>query len=1182
MRFSSKLGKALILSFALLLGSLPAFAQLEKGAISGTVTDPTRAVVQNATVTVSSPSTGQTRTVTTNETGAYTVSSLPPGTYDVKVKSKGFGEFSQQYSVAPGTRGTVDAQLRAAGQETIVEVIGRSDTQVDTETSAITQVVDAARVSSLPTLTRDPYDFVQTLGNVNQDSASGSGGRDEVVRGAGVSIGGARSASTDILLDGGENVDLYTTKVGQSVPLDSVQEFSVTSSNFSAEYGRASGGVINVATKAGTNSFHGSLYEFNRVSALTANDYNDNALGNRKQKYTRNQFGYSLGGPIVKNKLFFFSSTEWQRTRSAANVTTTIIDPSFLAATDPATQSFFSAQGASLRSSLKVNQVLNQTTAQIAPNATDHPLLFAYLQANPTAPLLDIVSYTTPTDAGGGFPKNEYSTTHRVDFNLTDKTTMFARYSLFSQKLFDGVINNSPYGGYDTGQTEFNNNFMYSITHVFSPNLVSDSKITFTRLNLKDPLAKHPVSPTLYFNINFAATDPQGNIISLPGYSQTTPGNAIPFGGPQNLAQFIEAVSWNRGAHQFRFGGEYIYTRDNRTFGAYQNAVQALNGATNTDDMELLMEGQANWFQVVIDPQGKFPCIRNVNGSYNITPECSINLPATQPSFARSNRYNDLAFYGQDTWKIRPHFTLNLGLRWEYYGVQHNKNPKLDSNFVYGTGSTIFDKVRNGKVYTVDATPNSPASPVGGLWRKNLHNFAPRVGFAWDIFGDGMTSLRGGYGLGYERNFGNVTFNVIQNPPGQFNSIFNPAGAISSNNLGPFAGSSGTKFLPNPSLRYVKQDLPTAYNEMWNLSLERELRARTLLALEYSGSHGIHLYSIENLNQAGFGVNYLGTDPAVAPFAINDRLSHQYGNMNTRGANGFSSYHAMNVRLNSANLFNQGLDFSANYTYSHTIDNLSSTFSETPQTINLGLLDPFNPKLDKGSADYDARHRIVLSAVWALPYAKGTHGVARQALDGWEVAPIITARTGQPFTIFNTFNYNGRDTVFARYIPSAKIPLTGTSSNAGTVGPNTYTYINAPAPIDFANALTGSGELPDCNTTTNGSGNLVSTGQNCHFPSNMTRRNAFRGPGWYDINLSLAKGFPITERFKLQFRSEFYNLLNHSNYYVQGGSSADASAGHDANGNPIAFPIVGKRGVNPAAGVANERRFIQFALKLTF
>src|SRR5581483_5486803 len=350
----------------LALMSVYTFGQRETGTITGTVTDPSGAVVAGANVTAKSVATGAVRTVTSNNSGDYTISGLMPGQYDVTIEAPNFGKFTERASVTVGSTVEVSPKLKVAATGTSVEVSAAAEAvEVNTINQQLSEAVTAKEVAELPTLTRNPYDLAQTAGNVSNTDPS--------LRGAGVSINGQRAASTDILLDGSENVDLFTAAVGQNVPLDSVQEFSIVTSDFTAEYGRAGGGIINVATKSGTNSFHGTAYEFNRVSALAANTYENTsarafaqaqgtcdpnlpetdpnscrAIG-KKGVFTRNQFGYSIGGPVIKNKLFFFQSTEWTRIRSSETLTRLVPSQALIAASDPATQGFFAGVPSALR-----------------------------------------------------------------------------------------------------------------------------------------------------------------------------------------------------------------------------------------------------------------------------------------------------------------------------------------------------------------------------------------------------------------------------------------------------------------------------------------------------------------------------------------------------------------------------------------------------------------------------------------------------------------------------------------------------------------------------------------------------------------------------------------------------------------------------------------------------------------
>ncbi len=357
-------------------------------------------------------------------------------------------------------------------------------------------------------------------------------------------------------------------------------------------------------------------------------------------------------------------------------------------------------------------------------------------------------------------------------------------------------------------------------------------------------------------------------------------------------------------------------------------------------DLPNLISGNIHQFQGAVSPQGKFPCPNDINGVQQVSPACTLTLPVGPPAFNRNYRYNDGAVYAQDSWKVVPRLTVNLGVRWEYYGVQHNADPSLDSNFVLGSGANIFEQIRNGSVQL--------AKDGGVFWKPQYHNFGPRVGFAWDVFGDGKTSLRGGYGISYERNFGNVTFNAIQNPPA-YAVVSLTAGSdiptlpVFTDNAGPLAGT-GTKPLPAVSQRAINQNLKSAYAETWNLSVDRQI-GPGVASVAYAGSHGVHLYDIANINLQSAGANYLGDANA------GNRLNLQYSNMNYRSDGGFSHYNALNAKYAITNIRSLGLGVTANYTWSHAMDNLSSTFSESNGGLGsgnyqLGYIDAFNPLVE--------------------------------------------------------------------------------------------------------------------------------------------------------------------------------------------------------------------------------------------
>jgi hypothetical protein len=1084
------------------------FGQAETGQIVVKVTDSSGAAVNGATVTAKSAATGVERTAKTNEEGVVTITSLQPGRYTVKVEGSGFAAYTQEADVSVGARLSIEASMSAqAKAESVTVVAGEGGVEVNTQTQQLADTISQRQITELPTLTRNPYDLVGLSGNVSPADPS--------ARGAGFAINGQRAASTNILLDGGENVDTFVAAVGQGVPLDSVQEFQVITSNFSAEYGRASGGIVNSVSKAGSSALHGSIYEFNRVSALAANSFDQNAQGIEKGVFTRNQFGYSVGGPIIKEKLFFFSSTEWTRIRSQGEEISLVPTPQLIGASNINTRNYFNAfqlENPINGQVFTVNQVISSLGGSGA-FAPSNP----FLGLPGGLPAFGQVRVNRAQDQGGGAPGNNWQTVGRFDYNWSDKTQIYFRGAFEQGDNPLGTVSFSPFVGFNTGQNIRNQNYLTSVTHTFSPTLVGTSKVVFNRLLFNQPLGEQPLVPTLFTADTFVGRI-NGFTIRYPGYLADAPGNGIPFGGPQNFLQLFQDMNWTKGNHQLRFGGQYVHIRDNRTFGAYEYADASL-GTSNQTALGNLVAGQLNNFTVAVFPQGKFPCaVSPTTGAAIVTPECTVQTPLTSPNFSRSNRYHEWAAYFNDSWKIKPRVTLNLGVRYEYYGTQHNAVQELDSNFYFGSGGSVFERIRNGRMLS------ALDSPQGALWAPDYNNFAPRLGFAWDVFGDGTTSLRGGYGMAYERNFGNVTFNVIQNPPNYAtvavrNGVEVPAGQlpITLDNFGPLGGAGISKPLPTTSLRVVDPDIVNAYAHFWSLAFQRQLGTRTVASLEYTGSAGRNLYSISNINRVGAGAIYLGDARAFNRLNLSGPSS-----INFRGSDGRSNYNALIASLETSNW--HGVRATMRYTYAHTRDNLSSTFSESGNNFNLGYLDPFDPDLDYGFADFDVRHRFISSFTWDLPTVASAKGFLGQVVNGWELSGIFGIRTGTPFTVFDCTN---------GFNVCMRTELNGPVNFKGSVGHNSVGVSGSPNRYNYIDL---SGLTPGQFFDTLGFADYAP------FPADMSDRGQFRGPGFWNLDAGVYKNFKLTERFSLQMRFEAFNVFNHANLFIVG-SEAEVNTG---------------------------------------
>jgi hypothetical protein len=1130
-----------------------ASAQIESGAIAGIVTDQSSAVIPNASVTITNLNTNAERKTHTSSAGVFNVTGLAPSTYQVTVSSGSFKPFTAKVEVTVASHATVDAKLSVATETIDVQVVAEGGTQVNTQTQELSQEINTQEVTQLPSLTRNAYDFIAIAGNVSGgDSAQGKS-QNDTSYGVGYSINGQRSSGTEILLDGVENIELFGDTVGLQVPVDAVGQYRILTSNYQPEFGRAAGGVVNVVTASGTNKFHGTGWEFNRLSAYTANTFaNDAANADAgsvvapKGTYTRNEFGFVVTGPAIKNRVFFTGSTEWLRVRSSANIISVMPTSNLLANTAANTQAFFNAYGANKATFIKTYEFSDLTST------------------NPTGPLSKISGplfgetvFSAPTDAGGGSPQNTYNVVGRVDWNISDKTQAYGRYVLYHEQLFSGADFNSPYSQYDVGEIDNNNAILGNITHEFSSSLLANLKASYSRINISNNYDKSLQNvPTLFVATNATIG---GNYIQLPGFYDTNPGNGgLPYGGPQNVIQINPDLSWTKGRHSLKFGAQLIYIQSNRGYGAYAQAGEQLGGNEKTG-LDNLVTGNVYSFKVAVDPKGATPCSKDyITGALTKTAGCEVTLPASSPSFARSDRFRDWAVYAQDAYTIDPRLTVNYGVRYEYFGVQHNSIPGLDSNFYYANNTASAANIRNGSVLTV------PNGPIGSLWNPTYGAVSPRIGLAYDLFGNGRTSLRAGYGISYERNFGNVTFNVIQNPPNYATVVVNNV-PVTNNNLGPLSGSSGSVALPPSSLRHVDQNIKTSQTQFWSAAIEHQVFANSVLGLEYSAARGTHLYDIKDTNGAGLGNLLLGD--AGGSSGQLSRLNSHFTGINTRGSQGDSYYESLNVHFQSSNIAATGLGVTANYTFGHSLDDLSSTFSSTNNAFSLGYTEPFNPGFDHGNSDFDIRQRLTIAPIYVLPYFKGQHGLKGETLGGWQVTGIYTVRTGVPFTFFDSTNVNGGGDFsnVPRYAPStavSKKKYTGPSGAGSYLGGGEYLFGNLPAGTPISNPALGG--ISDFGP----------------FPSNTLGRNAFTGPGAWNLDAAVSKRFPIKEGVNLEFRAEGYDLTNHHNFY-QLMVNNDQGNYIDDNGSPLAPQILGKKGgVN--GGASDERRFGQFALKLNF
>jgi hypothetical protein len=1092
------------------------FGQSEAGQLTGKVTDERGAVVAGASVTVKAVDGGAVRQATTDGEGFYSVAGLQPGLYDVTVQATGFANRTQRVQVAIGSNSRLETKMSVTPvTEKQDVVVASGGVAANSQNYQLSDPVSQRQFTELPTITRDPYDLVSLSANLTPVPALVNNRRNDSY-----AINGQRPSGNSLQLDGGENMNTLTSELGQRIPLEAVQGMQVITSTYRPEYGRATGGIINVATRQGSNDFHGSLFEFHRNSEFASNSFENNALGIPRGHLVGNQFGYSAGGRLIRDRLFFFNSTEAIIQRGRENRLALVPTPQLLAASAVATRNFFNAFPLATPINGRVftaGEIRNLTGFTATTGA------FAALPA--TTPAFGLVQFPVATDTGVGAPQDTWMTVGRLDWNLTERSLMYARYAFEDRDLYGGTFSFSPFNGFNTGSRERNHSALWNWSNSLSPTWSYNTKVSFNRVNAIRNFGI--AGPRLFFG-NLPLTNIGGFALALPGDQPFDPAGVNAFTGPVNHFNAFQDFTTTWRNQHIRFGISYYYTQDNRTSLALQNST-AILGASLPQALNNLLLGQVSTFQTVINPQ-------------RLLPGQTITLPVSQPNFNRSISEHDFAAYFDHIWRAHPRVNVNWGLRYDFFGVPRSRNGQPFSNFVLGEGADVFTAIRNGSFQFVGS------SSANRLYHRDWNNVAPRIGFAVDLTGSGRHSLRGGYGISYERTANNALFNVFRNTPNfAVVSVTGGVGTVSTlpltvNNFGLLGGTTGTVTLPTFAVSAVERNLETPHVHFWNLVLESEFLPNTVASIQYAGSAGRDLFTLSNVNRPGSAAAFLNSTNATA------RLNPQFGPIWLLSSDGRSNYNALIVELNNSSWQRIGLNFTARYRFAKALDNVSTSLNNF-NFFGAGMLDPFNPNLDYGRSDFDVRHRFVGSFNWEVPIDKigdrffggGGTKAARLIFGGWSLSGIFDVHSGLPFTLFNCAG------ALTAEAPCPRLAASGLRSDfsfdslvADVTIPNRFVLLN---PTGLTALTPGAVFAP--------------------FPANMTTRNFFRGPRNWNLDAGLYKRFGLTESKSLQLRAELYNVFNHPQFFVPG-SAID----------------IGSTSFVPA--FMSGRRYLQLGAKITF
>lgn len=1169
--------------WVVLLGAT-AFAQKDAGAIAGIVKDATGALVAGAKVTITDADRGTNFITTTNEQGAYLASPLKIGHYNVTIERSGFKKITLgPVTVDVQARPELDVTLRVGSiAETLT--VTTEGPQLETETSELGQVVDSHRATTLPLNGRN-YAQLAQLGAGIAPSEPGS----RVSASYGFSANGARALQNNFLLDGVDNNAnlgdvLNETAFVIQPSVDAIAEFKVQTNSYSAEFGRGNGAILNAIIKSGTNQLHGDVYEFLRNEKLDARNAFD-AFG--RQPYQQNQFGLTLGGPIVKNRTFFFADYEGLRIRQAiphlsfiptpaqisgdfsaqlTNTAVMAVDPSTGLPTNqpaldcsgnPTFQGEIFNTRLTQQSSLNPNGLCGVLINGSAPPTNIFPSglidpVAARLAALFPPPNANIAGNNFLSDPKRRETRNNFDL--RIDHKVGRQDDFFGRFSYEDQpSSIPAPFNNALDGGgfFDGIEENSYRSIALSESHLFSPTLVNEFRVGYNRINSHRLQLNFDKDLSAQFGFPGVPFTPiNGGLPSITfsdGTAAIGSSTFLPSVEKQNSYVFTENLTWIRSRHAMKYGTEVRLEQ----FTIFQPAASRgdMNfGNEFTDNPASPASGGSSFatFLLGIPDSGDMTSLHNID--------------------YRRQIYSG---YGQDDWRATDRLTLNLGLRYEFFSTIKEHTNEL-ATFDFGSLSLIVPRGQNAQL-TPTLAASLPVQRNGsrGLISPDFNNFAPRIGLAYR-FTDKLV-VRGGYGIFY----GGQENGPFSNPSPGFNPPFYLAQAFRMTQCSASSANPNQLDCSIPNLNVLSQGFPatalsdpnnpqlysidphlrTPYTQQWHLGVQYQLPAATVLDVSYAGSHGLKLFAFYNGNQAAPTADQTAPTaprrPAKKPLAgvpgpcdlVTDNCDPVFDvAIATFRSNAISNYNSLQVRLEKR--VTHGLQFEAAYTYSHALDDASSASLGSQNQGDFRYQN--NPRLEYGNADFDVRHRFVLSYSYELPLGKNraiggnASGVVNHIISGWQVAGITTASTGNWFTptdiATNLSNSDGGGFVFNAARPNVVGDPNGRPCTPGTLF-NTCAFATNTILGSFGNA----------------------------------NRNIIRGPGFQNWDISLFKMFPLNERMRFEFRSEFFNAFNHRNPQF-------------ANPNNIEVNIATQHG-SPAFGfaqAARDPRFIQFALKFYF